>query len=421
MNSQKKSFLIIGGGIVGLATAREILLRNPEAKVTVLEKESQIALHQSGHNSGVIHSGIYYKPGTEKAKTCREGIRLLHEFCEEKGIVRRRVGKLIIAISEEERQRLGPLKEQGLANGIKDIKQVRQDEIKGYEPSVSGIEGIYLPEVALVDFKEVSEALKADIEAHGGEVVVHRKVTKIVRLRDRTPLPLSSPPLRGGGQGEGEIIVLADNCEYKASFLINCAGLYSDKIARLSGLYPRVRIVPFRGEYFWLNPEKAKLIRGLVYGVPDPRLPFLGMHLTPTLEGRVKVGPNAVLALAREGYFSNQINAQETFELVASPVFWRMALRYWKTGISEVIHSRMMNFYLATLRKFLPTAEISDLTPGPTGVRAQAVDEKGQLVSDFYFMEESDACHVLNAPSPAATAALAIAKRVVDQIKMQDF
>lgn len=384
---------VIGGGIVGLAVAREILFREPDAKVLLLEKESDIATHQTGHNSGVIHSGIYYPAESEKARRSREGAQLLVEFCEQHQIAHKRVGKAIVATSSTEFSLLDRLFEQGLANKIPGLRRISREELRGIEPAVTGLRGLYLPEVEIVDFREVAKALKEDFLNRGGMVFLHRRVVSLREKGNRVHLQTESG-------------------EFEGSYLINCAGLYSDLVARQAGLKVPIQILPFRGEYFLLPREQAAKIRGLVYPVPDPRLPFLGVHLTPTLAGEVTVGPNAVLALAREGYRWSDVNWREAAEYLTYPGFWRMGLRYWKTGFFEAARSLSKSLYAASARKFLPGLRTSDLLPGGSGVRAQAVDFQGNLLHDFLYVEGPRSFHVLNAPSPAATASLAIARKI---------
>lgn len=426
--------VVIGAGIVGLATAREILLQRPGTKLTVLEKEPEIAQHQTGHNSGVIHSGIYYKPGSQKSQTCREGIGLMREFCDKHAIKRKRVGKVIVIFEEKERAGLKRLYEQGAANKVPGLREISQAELREIEPAIKGIAALHLPEVEIVDYKAIAAALKKEIEERGGEIHLHDKVTRIESRSDRVVIHTklsSSPPacpagrhgvrreskddprLKACGDDEGVEICGNDTVKtHEASFYINCAGLYSDKIAQLAGARPPTRIIPFRGEYYYLSEDWAKKIRGLVYVIPDPRFPFLGVHLTPTLEGRAKAGPNAVLALAREGYSKKDINLAEIFDMAAGPHLWRMMSRYWKMGMEELVKSYAKGIYASQLARMLPDIKASDLLPGPTGVRAQAVEPDGRLADDFLYIRSPQAIHVLNSPSPAATASLAIAKRI---------
>lgn len=394
----EKPRVVIGAGIVGLAVARELLLCRPGAKVLVLEKESDIATHQTGHNSGVIHSGIYYPLHSDKAKSSREGVRLLHEFCDHHSIPRRRCGKVIVATEPEELPRLEKLYQQGTINKIPGLRQIGPEELREIEPRVSGLKALYLPEVSLVDFRKVAGAIRQEVESLGGTVSLHRKVCRI-------------------HSESNEIGIETEHQTYRGSYLINCGGLYSDRIARSAGLEPPVRIIPFRGEYFDLNPEIAREIRGLVYPVPDPRFPFLGVHLTPTLDGRVTAGPNAVLALSREGYRWKDINLQEVLDDFAYGGFWKMTFRYWRTGVFEMARSLLKTLYVASVRKFLPSLKASDLWPDGSGVRAQAVAKNGDMVHDFLYLRQPRAIHILNAPSPAATASLAIAKKIVDLLE----
>jgi len=385
----------VGGGILGLSVGREILLRSPDSKILLLEKESEVATHQTGHNSGVIHSGIYYPSGSEKAEGCREGIRLLNVFSEEYGIPRKRVGKVIVASHKSEFAALQTLFEQGLANQIPGLRMLSSEELHRVEPRIQGFAALHLPEVALIDFRKVSEALKKDILKRGGQVVLHQKVTAIESR-------------------EKEVRVRTEAETYTGSFLFNCAGLHADLLAGLAGSRLPARIIPFRGEYFRLAPRAAQGILGLVYPAPDPRLPFLGVHLTPDFEGGINVGPNAVLAWAREGYRRGQMKGSDIGNFLSYGGFWRMAAKYWRTGLFETVRSWIKPLYAASVRKFLPEIKSSDLLPGGSGVRAQAVDPKGNLIHDFLFVESPRAIHVLNAPSPAATASLALAQKIVN-------
>lgn len=386
--------IVIGGGIIGLAVARELLVRRPGQKVLLLEKEPQIALHQTGHNSGVVHSGIYYPAGSEKAAGCLEGVRLLGEFCDKHKIERKRAGKVIVATYPEEFTGLEKLYQQGKANGIPGLRMISAGELREIEPAVTGLKALYLAEVSLVDFRRVSEALKSEFIAGGGTLQLHRKVVAIQ-------------------SSEKEIRVKTEKDEYAGSYLINCGGLYCDRLAELAGCKVPVRIIPFRGEYFFLRPEIAGKIRGLVYPVADPKFPFLGVHLTPTLKGEVTAGPNAVLALAREGYRWQDICPAEVWDYFSYGGFWRMSAKHWRTGFFEVARSLVKFLYAASVRKFLPDLKSSDLFGRGSGVRAQAVNSKGELVHDFLYLEQPRASHILNAPSPAATASLVIAKRIV--------
>ncbi len=393
---QKQSYLIVGGGIIGLAVARELLLRGAAA-VTVLEKEKKIAAHQTGHNSGVIHSGIYYRPGSEKAILCRRGILLLNEFCDRHGIVRQRKGKVVVAAHPREIPQLDRLKSWGEANGVEGLRLLDEPELKEREPEVQGVKALYVPDVSIVDYKRVAACLAQEVRELGGSIELMQRVRGILPDGSRT-------------------VVQTERGEWRCDFLINCAGLYSDEVARLAGARPPVRIIPFRGEYYELSPVWARKIRGLVYPAPDPRLPFLGVHLTPGLDGRVKVGPNAVLAFAREGYRWNRFALRENVAMMTTGAFWKMGMRYSFNGFQEWLEAMMKPLYARHVRKLVPGVTNGDLVkvPEDAGVRAQAVDRSGRLVQDFYYLRESRMMHVLNSPSPAATSSLAIAGRIAD-------
>jgi (S)-2-hydroxyglutarate dehydrogenase len=390
----RKQIIVIGGGIVGLSTARELLSCYPFHEVTLLEKEAQIATHQTGHNSGVIHSGIYYPPGSLKAKLCREGVGLLEKFCLENEIEIQRCGKLILATREEELSFIDRLFAWGQVNGVPDLKILTKEQLHELEPTVSGLKALHLPQVALVDFKKVSTVLKAKFEKCGGKIFIHQKVVSIKET---------------GGSFE----VKSDAGEYQADMLINCAGLYSDEVARIASVESPVQIIPFRGEYFKLAPRLAKRVNRLIYPVPNPAFPFLGIHFTPTLSGDVTVGPNAVLAFAREGYLRHNVHFGELFKLLTYEGFWKMSARYWRMGLIEMSRSLSKRLYVRAGQALLPELSTKDLLPWGSGVRAQAVDRSGALVNDFLYVRKKNAIHVLNAPSPAATSALAIAKQVV--------
>ena len=400
MRAEKKirSVLIIGGGIIGLAVARELLKRGSVRHLTLLEKEKDVALHQSGRNSGVIHSGIYYRPGSEKALLCRQGIGLLKEFCDRHGIPRRRVGKVVVAAVASEIPELERLENWGRTNGVPGLRMLPQDELRKIEPAIAGIQALHIPDVELVDYRSVAAALAREVRELGGKIELLRRVRQIHSKRY-------------------EMVVEADAGIWQAEFLINCAGLYADEIVRLAGSPPPVRIIPFRGEYYELAPAWAQKVRGLVYPAPDPRLPFLGVHFTPTMDGHVKVGPNAVLALAREGYAWNRIVPSELLSMLVSPEFLKMSLHYAAYGVREWSESIFKSLYAKRVRALLPGLPDQDLIKVPTsGVRAQAVDRQGRLVQDFLYIREARALHVLNAPSPAATSSLAIAIRIADLI-----
>lgn len=391
--------VVIGGGIVGLAVAREAELRWPGASVTVLEKETSVAAHQTGHNSGVVHSGLYYAPDSLKARLCTHGVRLLRAYCAEKGIQIRDVGKAVVAVREAEEQRLEALYQRGVANGVPDLRMISASELHNLEPHAAGRRAIYSPHTAIVDYGEVSRALADDVALHG-QVVLGADVIDVRR-----------------SDHGGTLVQVAgvEPTNYPCDLLINCAGLQSDRVATLTGDPKEPRIVPFRGEYYALRPEARGLVNGLIYPVPDPRYPFLGVHLTPTMAGDVLVGPNAVLAYSREGYTRRQIRMRDLRDTLAWPGFWSMARSHWRTAAVEMYRSWSKHRYARSARDYVPELTAEDLNPAPAGVRAQAVARDGTLVDDFWISEGVGVLNVRNAPSPAATAALAIAEYVCGQ------
>ena len=385
---------IVGGGIVGLATARALLERSPDLRLVLCEKEAALGMHQTGHNSGVIHSGIYYKPGSYKARLCVEGARLMTEFCDAQSIKYDRCGKLIVATTRDEMPRLRTLFERGTANGVPGLTFVEAARAREIEPHVAAVAAIHSPATAIVDFGEVAARLGRDLTARGVTIELGFPVTAITRVR-------------GGG-----LAVSTREHTVMARRLVNCAGLYSDVVARMAGADPDVRIVPFRGEYYMIRPERESLVRGLIYPVPDPEFPFLGVHFTRTIHGEVEAGPNAVLAFAREGYRFARVRAGELGATLGYPGFWSMARRYWKTGAYEVYRSLSKRAFVRALQRLVPDIREGDLVRGGAGVRAQAVTRQGALVDDFRIVGSADAIHVLNAPSPAATASLAIGRHI---------
>lgn len=389
---------VIGGGIVGLATAHAFLQSVPSARVLVVEKESAIATHQTGHNSGVIHQGIYYKPNSLKARLSVDGAQRMVEFCDAHGIPFERVGKVIVATETEELPRLDLLYERALANGVPHVSKIGHTRLKEIEPHAAGIAGIHSPATAILDYQQVAKALCSEIEARGGIVQTNAPVTA-VETREQAN------------------VLVTPNQEYEARVIVNCAGLYADRIARLCGVEPNVRIIPFRGEYYLLSKRRNTLVRGLIYPVTDPQLPFLGVHFTRSIHGRVEAGPNAVLALAREGYSWKRLSARETFQALTFGGFWKMARRWWKTGVYEFYRSLSKPAFVRSLQKLVPEIRGEDLERGGAGVRAQAVNAQGELLDDFCFVESKRALHVLNAPSPAATASLAIGEYVAKCIR----
>jgi (S)-2-hydroxyglutarate dehydrogenase len=384
---------IVGGGIVGLATARALLERAPAVRLVIVEKEPRVGQHQTGHNSGVIHSGIYYRPGSYKARLCVEGARLMTQFCDAHGITYERCGKVIVATSPVELPRLETLHERGTANGVPGLVIIDPARLKEIEPHTVALRAIYSPATGIVDYSEVTEAFAKDLTARGVVIETGAEVRRIARHADGLTLETSRAAI-------------------PARRMVNCAGLYSDVVARLAGATPDVQIIPFRGEYYMIRPERRSLVRGLIYPVPDPEFPFLGVHFTRTIHGDVEAGPNAVLAFAREGYSIGRVNPGELIGTLAYPGFWAMASKYWRTGSYEMYRSISKGAFVRALQRLLPELKAEDIAPGGAGVRAQAVARDGALVDDFRIVESADAIHVLNAPSPAATASLAIGRHI---------
>jgi L-2-hydroxyglutarate oxidase len=389
-------FAVIGGGIVGLSTARALLERYPGAGVVVLEKEAGWARHQTGHNSGVIHSGIYYKPGSMKARFTGEGGERLVEFCWEQGISHEICGKVIVATEPDEMPRLMNLYERGKQNGL-EVEKIGPDELGELEPHATGIAALKVPSTGIVDFVGVTEAFARIVAKAGGELRTSAEVTGISEDGDGVEV-------RAGGKS------------FRALALVNCAGLHSDRVAALGGVETGMKIVPFRGEYYDLKPERRYLVKSLIYPVPDPNFPFLGVHFTRTTEGGVETGPNAVLGLAREGYEKADIRLKDLAEVLSYPAFWRLAARHWRTGAGEVLRSLSKKAFVRSLRKLVPEVEEGDLVPTEAGVRAQALTKDGTLVDDFLIVEGKRSIHVLNAPSPAATACIPIGEVIVDRV-----
>jgi len=384
---------IVGGGIVGLATARALLEAAPRTRLVILEKEAALGQHQTGHNSGVIHSGIYYRPGSFKARLCVEGARLMTEFCARQGIRVEPVGKVIVATDPAELPRLQALFERGTANGVRGLALIDPDRLREREPHAAAIRAIHSPATAIVDYSEVAAALARELVAAGATVETRARVL-------------------AAHHGADGFLLTTSRSEVRARRLVNCAGLYSDVVARLAGAAPDVRIIPFRGEYYLLRPERRDLVRGLIYPVPDPEFPFLGVHFTRTVHGEVEAGPNAVLAFAREGYQFGRVHVGELGRTLGYRGFWAMARRYWRTGGYEVFRSLSRRAFVRALQRLVPAIGAGDVVRGGAGVRAQAVTPEGALVDDFRIVEAPDAIHVLNAPSPAATASLAIGRHI---------
>lgn len=393
---------IVGGGIVGLATAREFLKRQPDLRLIILEKEAEIATHQSGHNSGVIHTGIYYAPGSLKAKACVAGHREVIAYCDEKGIPYDLCGKLIVALDESEMPRLEELYRRGTTNGVQGLEIVDADRIREIEPYSAGIKAIFSPNTGIIDFTRVAYAYADDVHAMGGEIVAS---TEVVNLESRNKQAVITT--RSGLTGA--------TGELQAKFVVTCGGLYSDKLVQMTNTDNDIQIVPFRGDYYLLKPEKRHMVRGLIYPVPDPRFPFLGVHYTRRMDGEVWAGPNAVLAFAREGYKRTDLNPGDLFEVFRFGGFWKMASKYWKMGLQEMYRDYFKAAYVKELQRYMPEISGDDLLPGPSGVRAQALAADGRLVDDFLIQHGENVAHVQNAPSPAATSSLVIARMIVDE------
>jgi L-2-hydroxyglutarate oxidase LhgO len=384
---------IIGAGLVGLGVARAITLSHPGVSVVVVDKEPAVAAHQSSHNSGVAHSGLYYRPGSLKARLCVEGRRRLQEYCELNDIAFQQSGKLVIATRESELEPLNELERRGTANGLAGITRLSSSEIQEHEPSAVGLEALHVPEAGVVDFPGVAASLAADLVREGAEVITGYPVDAIEH------------------GGDGAVIRSMDR-EIRARVMVNCAGLHSDRVARLAGVVSEVKIVPFRGEYYTLIPEAGHLVKALIYPVPDPRFPFLGVHFTRRIDGKVEVGPNAVLARGREHYRETATDWGDLRETLQVPGFRKLAMRHWRTGASEMIRSRSRSLYARSARRLVPGVRPEHLIPGGAGVRAQAVSPDGRLVDDFVIEVAGSTVHVLNAPSPGATASLAIGAHV---------
>jgi (S)-2-hydroxyglutarate dehydrogenase len=385
--------IVIGGGIVGLATALQIKNSNPQLNLLLIEKESALAEHQTGNNSGVIHSGLYYKPGSLKATNCINGYHMLLAFCKENEILFELCGKIVVATEEKEIPLLNNLLIRGEQNGLKNLKRLNKEQLKEYEPHVNGIEGIFVPQTGIVDYVKVALKYGELIQKSGGEIKLGERVLTIQKDGNKS-------------------IVVTQKQSYSGKLIINCAGLYSDKVARMTVPNVNVKIIPFRGEYFKLRAEKEYLVKNLIYPVPDPNFPFLGVHFTRMAKGGVEAGPNAVLAFAREGYKKSTINLSELAESLAWPGFQKVAKKYWRTGMGEMYRSFSKSAFTRALQKLIPEIQESDLVEGGAGVRAQACDRDGGLVDDFLILEDQHVINVCNAPSPAATSSLAIGETV---------
>jgi L-2-hydroxyglutarate oxidase LhgO len=395
MSNRRYDVVIVGGGIVGLSVALEITRRFPRLSLLLLEKEDRVARHQSGHNSGVIHSGIYYKPGSLKARLCVEGAGAMLQFCREHGIPHQICGKVIVATAEEEFPRLEELRRRGEANGVAGVQAIGPEQLREIEPHARGLRALFVPSTGITDYAAVCGKCAELIRAQGGTIALSTPVTKLRSL-------------------SGDVVVETNGPAFSAANLINCAGLHSDRICRLAGEKPDVNIIPFRGEYYDLVPERASLVRSLIYPIPDPQFPFLGVHFTRRIDGSVDAGPNAVFAFRREGYRRTDFNLSEFAGALTFPGFWRMAAGNWKSGLAEFQRSFSKQTFVRALQRLLPELREEDLVPGGAGVRAQAVKRDGTLVDDFLFVPSGKMLHVLNVPSPAATASIPIGRAIAD-------
>jgi L-2-hydroxyglutarate oxidase LhgO len=394
--ADRTDVLVIGGGLLGLATAREMLNRQPDRRVVVVEQEPQLAAHQSGHNSGVVHAGLYYTPGSLKARLCREGKADLEAYCAERGIEVQRVGKLVVALSADELPRFESLEAKARANGVEGLETVGPERIREIEPNAEGICGLWSPTTGIVDFRAVANAYADDIRAAGGQIETGRAVTGLREVSDGA-------------------VAATSHGDIHATRVIACAGLWSDRVAAMTGDDGSERIVPFRGDYYRLTADARSLVRGLIYPVPDPRFPFLGIHFTRRHDGAVWAGPNAVLALARDGYKRYDVDVRELVAIVRHAGFRRLAARFWRTGLAEQWRDLSKRAFANELRRYIPVLRDDQLRFGPSGVRAQAIDPDGTLVDDFRLGGGRRIVHVRNAPSPGATASLAIARMLADE------
>ncbi|MDA1015446.1 MAG: L-2-hydroxyglutarate oxidase [Planctomycetota bacterium] len=393
---QKTDIIIVGGGIVGLATAYRLVQTYPGKRIVILEKEAELAHHQTGHNSGVLHSGIYYRPGSLRAQNCRTGKLAMEEFCREHEVPFDLCGKVIVAIDEAEIVRLESILERGQQNGVA-CEMIDRNRLLEIEPHSAGIQAIHVPEAGIVDYRQVCNRLAEIVRNAGGTVTCDARVTSIQ-------------------QSNGKVVVVSTAGDFEATCLVNCTGLHSDRTTKLGGIRPENKIVPFRGEFFELKPEVHHFVRGLIYPVPDPRFPFLGVHFTRVIHGGVECGPNAVLAFAREGYRKTDINLRDLAESLTYPGFLRMALKYWKTGLGEMWRSVSKRAFVKALQRLVPEIRSEHLVTAPSGVRAQLLGRDGSIVDDFVIQENDRIVNVCNAPSPAATASLNVGTLVVERL-----
>ena len=393
-------FVVIGGGILGLAVAREILARHPDSSLCMLEREDRLGAHQTSHSTGVIHAGIYYAPGSLKARLCVEGARQLYAFCDQRGIEARKTGKLIVAADDSELPRLDELERRGRENQVPGLRRIDADGIGEIEPHARGVAALHSPETGVVDFAQVAAAYAADVESVGAIVGTGCGVQRLVP----------------GGQG---VKVEHKRGSTEAGFVVSCAGAWSDRLAVAAGAPAEPRIVPFRGGYLRLRPERRELVRSMIYPVPDPDLPFLGGHLTRTIDGEVLLGPSALMVGARDAYRISRVRPRDLGSNLSWPGTWRLAGRSWRAGLTEIRHAASKRAFVSALQRFVPELTAGDVLPGPSGIRAQALDRDGRLVDDFVVHRTERALHIRNAPSPAATSSLALAKLIADETERQ--
>tara|TARA_B100000470_G_scaffold12739_1_gene8765 strand:+ start:928 stop:2154 length:1227 start_codon:yes stop_codon:yes gene_type:complete len=387
--------VVVGGGIIGLATSMKLTQDFPNLKVAVLEKEKEVAQHQTGHNSGVIHAGIYYAPGSQKANFCSTGGKLLRNFCDEYGIAYDMCGKLIVATDDSEVPQLEELFKRGTENGAEGLRMVDREEIKDIEPYSAGVKAILSPNTGIIDYFEVSQAYATRMRENGGDLLTN---VEVISMENRDNL----------------VYINTTSGTIAAKYVLNCAGLHADTVARMMGVDVGVKIVPFRGEYFSIIPEKEHMVKGLIYPVPNPSMPFLGVHFTRRINGSVEAGPNAVLAFAREGYKKTDVNLKDTLETLSYSGFWKMSAKYWKVGMHEQYRSLVKGVFVKSLQKLMPEITGDDLGAPGAGVRAQVIDSNGGLLQDFAIEASPNAIHVLSAPSPGATSSLTISEYIVD-------
>lgn len=394
LSSSAYDFLIVGGGIIGTSTAMA-LQNGSNYKILIIEAEERLARHQTGNNSGVIHSGLYYKPGSLKARNCTTGRELLYAFCEENNIPHERCGKIVVAVNTEDIKLLEDLYERGMANGLIGIKKLSADELKEFEPHVNGIAGLFVPQTGIVDYRKVTESFAKIFTDNGGNIKLKCKLKAVKK-------------------NNNELVVKTNIGYVKCKYLINCCGLYSDRITKLCSVKPGVQIIPFRGEYYKLEESYKNLVKNLIYPVPDPKFPFLGVHFTRMINGGVEAGPNAVLAFKREGYRQSDFSIRDVSEMLIYPGFWKMATKYYRTGLGEFHRSLSKKAFVKALKKLVPEIEEDCITEDGAGVRAQALDPSGKFIDDFRIVQTKNMIHVLNAPSPAATASIGIGKYIAD-------